>query len=134
MSFQQLTIIGRLGRDPEMRYTQDGQPVTSFSVAVNRSFNDRSGEKREETTWFRVSAWGKLAEVCNEYLHKGDLCQIIGRLNCDPNTGGPRLWQGQNGTMNASFEVTASQVTFLSPKNNNSDNEENAADLDEIPF
>ena len=66
-----LTIIGHLGRDPEMRYTPEGQAVTTFSVASSRKYKTAAGEPREETEWFNVSAWGKLAEVCNQYLTKG---------------------------------------------------------------
>ena len=72
-SFNQIVIVGNLGNDPEMRYTPSGSPVTGFSVAVNESYVDRSGEKRDDTTWFRVSAWNKLAETCNEYLSKGKM-------------------------------------------------------------
>jgi len=66
-----LTIIGHLGRDPEMRYTPEGQAVTSFSVASSRKYKTGAGEQREETEWFNCSAWGKLGEICNEYLTKG---------------------------------------------------------------
>jgi len=71
MSFQTLIIAGNLGRDPEMRYTPSGQAVTNFSVAVNESFTSSSGERIQRTIWFRVSAWGKQAETCNQYLKKG---------------------------------------------------------------
>ena len=77
--YQNLTLVGRLGRDPEMRYTPDGTPVCTFSVAVNRRWKSQEGQQVEETTWFRVSAWRKLAELCNEYLSKGRLVMVIGR-------------------------------------------------------
>lgn len=116
MSYQTIIIVGNLGRDPEMRYTPSGQPVTSFSVATSRSYNNPNGEKVDETTWFRVTAWGKQAEICSQYLHKGSKVLIEGRLNPDPKTGGPRIWQRQDGTSGTSFEITASTVRFLSSK------------------
>jgi single-strand DNA-binding protein len=113
MSWHTLVLIGNLGRDPEMRYTPSGTPVTSFNVASNRSYTDQSGQKVDETIWFRVTAWGKQAETCNQYLHKGSKVLVEGRLVPDSN-GGPRIWQKQDGTPGASFEVNASTVRFLS--------------------
>ena len=75
-----IIIIGNLRRDPEMRYTPNGQPVTSFSVASNRNYTTAAGEKREETEWFNCQAWGKLAEACNQYLTKGKQVYVEGRL------------------------------------------------------
>ncbi len=112
MSFHTIIIVGNLGRDPEMRYTPSGQPVTSFSVASSRSYTNQSGEKVDETIWFRVTAWGKLAETCNQYLKKGRTVLVEGRLTPDKN-GGPRIWTKQDGTPGASFEVNASTVRFL---------------------
>jgi len=114
--FQTVIIVGNLGRDPEMRYTPSGQPVTSFSVATNRQYTNNAGETIKETIWFRVSAWGKQAETCNQYLKKGSKVLIEGRLTADPNTGGPRIWTGQDGNPRASFEVTAGAVRFLTPR------------------
>jgi single-strand DNA-binding protein len=116
MSFQEIVIVGNLGRDPEMRYTPSGQAVTNFSVAANRTYNNAQGEQVKETAWFRVDAWGKLAENCNQYLKKGSLCLVTGRLKPNPETGGPRIYQGQNGP-GATFEVTADTVRFLSTSN-----------------
>ena len=113
MSFHTIILVGNLGRDPEMRYTPSGQPVTSFSVASSRSYNNPNGEKVDETTWFRVTAWGKQAETCNQFLRKGSKVLVEGRLQPDKN-GGPRVWTRQDGTPGASFEVTASTVRFLS--------------------
>ena len=113
MSYHKLIIVGNLGRDPEMRYTSDGTPVANFSVAANRRWNNADGEQNEETVWFRVTAWRRLAETCNEYLEKGRQVLIEGRLNPDPATGGPRLWTGNDGTVRASYEVTAVSVRFL---------------------
>ncbi|MCS6994698.1 MAG: single-stranded DNA-binding protein [Anaerolineales bacterium] len=114
--FHTLIIVGNLGRDPEMRYTPSGQPVTSFSVATSRQYTGNNGQVVKETIWFKVTTWGKQAEICNQYLKKGSKVLIEGRLTPDPNTGGPRLWTRQDGTAGASFEVTASTVRFLSSR------------------
>lgn len=114
--YQHITIVGRLGRDPEMRYTPSGQAVTSFNVATDRQYTDANGQKVKETTWFRVSVWGKQAETTNQYLKKGLLVLVDGRLTPDPKTGGPRVWKRQDGTEGASFEISASSVRFLSPR------------------
>ncbi len=114
MSEHILIITGHLGRDPEMRFTQSGQAVTSLNVATSRKFTNAAGEKTEVTTWFRVSVWGKQAETCNQYLKKGSLIQVQGRLEPDPATGSPRIWTKQDGAAGASFEVTATNVAFLS--------------------
>ena len=86
--YQKLIIIGNLGRDPEMRYTPDGKAVTTFSVATSRKYNEK-----EETTWFRVSVWGKQAESCNQYLTKGSKVLVEGRLRPDANTGAHRFFK-----------------------------------------
>jgi single-strand DNA-binding protein len=114
--FQELIIVGNVGKEPEMRYTPSGQAVTSFSVATNRTYNNAAGEQIKETIWFRVSAWGKTGEAVNQYLHKGSKCLIVGRLTADPETGGPRIWSGQDGSARANFEVSASTVRFLNSK------------------
>jgi len=116
MSYQKIVIAGNLGRDPEMRYTPSGQAVTSFSVAVNESYTNANGERIKKTIWFRVTAWGKQAEICNQYLKKGSQVLVDGRMNADPNTGGPKVWTKQDGSTGASFEVTASTVRFLSSR------------------
>ena len=110
--YQKIVIVGYLGRDPEMRYTQDGTPVTSFSVATSRKWSRQDGTQVDETTWFRISAWRRLAETCNEYLQKGRLVLVEGRLNPDEN-GNPRVWTGNDGNARASFEITAATVKFL---------------------
>ncbi len=114
--FQTIILAGNLGRDPEMRYTPTGQAVTSFSVATNRQWTNNNGETVKETVWFRVSAWGKLAETCNQFLKKGSKVLVEGRLTADPNSGGPRVWTGQDGQPRASFEVNAQTVRFLSSR------------------
>ncbi|HEB65402.1 MAG TPA: single-stranded DNA-binding protein [Chloroflexi bacterium] len=114
--FQQITIVGNLGRDPELRYTPTGQAVTTMSVATNRQYTASNGEQVKETTWFRVTVWGKQAETVNQYLRRGSKVLVVGRLNPDPATGGPRIWTRQDGTPGASFEVTAQTVRFLSSR------------------
>ncbi len=111
--YHKVIIVGNLGRDPEMRYTPRGTPVTNFSVATNRRWTNEDGSTGEETTWFRISAWGKLGEVCNQYLSKGRQVFVEGRMYPDPQTGGPRVWTGNDGQARASFEVTAETVKFL---------------------
>jgi len=134
--FHTIILVGNLGRDPEMKYTPSGQPVTNFSVASNRNYSDANGQPVKETIWFRVTAWGKLAETCSQHLQSGSKVLVEGRLTPDPDTGGPRVWNRQDGSAGASYEVTASTVRFLSVKgeNGNGGNEVGAnADAD-IPF
>jgi single-strand DNA-binding protein len=114
MSYQKITLVGNLGRDPEMRYTPGGQAVTSFSVASNRQYTTSNGEKVKETVWFRVSAWGRQAETVNQYLKTGSQVLVEGRITPDKTTGGPRIWTRQDGTPASSFDITADRVVFLS--------------------
>ena len=136
MSYQMSQIIGRLGADPELRYTPTGQSVANFSVATNRKYSKADGEEVKEILWFKVTTWGKLAEVCNTYLHKGSQVFIQGRLIADPTTGGPRIWTRQNGNPAASFEINAEVVRFLDGKNGNSQSDQPATSGEEteIPF
>ena len=138
MSHQKSLIIGRLGADPEMRFTPSGQPVTNFPVATNRKYNNAAGQEVKETVWFKISAWGKMAEACNTYLHKGSQVYVEGRLVADPATGGPRIWSRQDGSPAASFELYAELVRFLGGKNGdgngNSATSEAGAQEGEIPF
>lgn len=113
--YQKIVIVGNLGRDPEMRYMPDGTAVTSFNVATSHRYTNRtSGQPVEETTWFRVSVWGRQAEAANQYLSKGKKVLVEGRLRPDPATGGPKIWTRQDGVAGASFEITADNVRFLS--------------------
>ena len=107
MSMNKITIIGNLGRDPEMRYMQSGDAVTNFSVATSHRYRTRDGDQREETEWFNVSAWGRLAEVTNQYLSKGRQVYVEGRLSS-------RMYQTQTGETRVSLDVRASEVQFLS--------------------
>ena len=133
--YQKVTIAGYLGRDPEMRYTQDGTPVTNFSVATSRKWKGADGSQSEETTWFRVSAWRRLAETCNEYLKKGSAVLIEGRLNPDEN-GNPKTYTKNDGSAGASFELTAQIVKFLGGGSGNGSTSEAppVEDETEIPF
>jgi single-strand DNA-binding protein len=128
MSFHTVIIVGNLGKDPEMRYTPSGQPVTSFNVAVNDNYTASSGEKVERTIWFRVSAWGKQAEVCNNYLKKGRRVLVEGTLTVDPATGGPKAYMKSDGTPGASLDMRASTVRFLSPRSEGGESSDFAGD------
>ena len=136
--YQKVIIIGHLGQDPEMRYTPSGQPVTSFSVATNYSWTDQEGQQQERTTWFRVTAWRKLAETCNQYLVKGQQVLVEGRLSPDPETGRPKIWTRQDGTPGASYELTAGMVRFMAKPRGVAPEEgaleEGALEEEEIPF
>lgn len=111
--FSKTIIVGRLGGDPELRLTQSGQSVCSFSVATDRSWTDSTGERQEKTTWFRVTAWGKLADLCNQYLKKGRLVLVEGEVDAS-------AWTPQSGEPRASLELTARNVRFLGGKNEGS--------------
>jgi single-strand DNA-binding protein len=114
--FQTIIIAGNLGKDPEMRYTPSGQAVTSFNVATNRNYTDSNGQQVKETIWFRVSVWGKQAESTHNYLKKGSKVIVEGRLVADPTSGGPRIYKRSDGSSGASFEISASNVRFLSSR------------------
>lgn len=116
MSYHKITIVGNLGRDPEMRYTPSGQAVTNFNVASNRQYTASNGEKVKETVWFRVSAWGRQAETCNQYLKTGSQVLVEGRMTPDKASGGPRIWTRQDGTPASSYEITADRVVFLTSR------------------
>jgi len=111
--YHKVIVAGHVGRDPEMRYTPSGIPVTDFSVATTRKWTNQDGTTSEETIWFRVATWRKLAETCNQYLSKGRLVMVEGWLKPDPQTGGPRVYQRQDGSYGAQFELTAQEVKFL---------------------
>ena len=112
--YQKVIVVGNLGGDPEMRYMPDGTAVTNFSVATNRRWTDqRTGQPVDETTWFRVSVWGRQAETANQYLSKGRRVLVEGRLTPDPQTGGPRTFTRQDGTTGASYDLRAYTVQFV---------------------
>jgi len=122
--YQRLILVGNLGRDPELRYTPNGTPVATMSVAVNRRWNDAQGNPKEETAWFRVLTYGKQAEVCNQYLTSGRKVLVEGSLVVDDKTGGPRIYQRKDGTYGANLEVRATTVRFLSPRGESSPSSE----------
>ena len=99
-------VIGNLGADPEMRYTANGSAVTNFNVASNREYTTGDGERRQETEWFRVVTWNRLAEICSQYLSKGRLVYVEGRLQT-------RSWEGQDGQTRYTTELIAQEVKFL---------------------
>lgn len=122
-------LIGRLGQEPEMRYTPSGRPLTKFQLATNRSWKSADGEKKTETEWFNVIAWGKLAEICNQYLSKGQQVYIEGRLHT-------RQWQDEEGGNHSSVEVIAKEMLMLNSKSEEQDSElkEGILSGDEYPF
>ena len=135
---QKLIITGNLGSDPEMRYTGNGVAVTNFSVAVTEKYTGADGNKVEETTWYRVSAWRGQAEACNRYLHKGSKVLVVGKLKSDI-----EVFQKRDGSHGASYEVTAKEIEFLGGGNGSGGNYDRSGgnepvndtiDEDEIPF
>ncbi len=121
-------IIGRLGRDPEMRYTPSGRPVTTFSVATSRSWNTSEGERRTETEWFYVVAWGSLAEICKQYLSKGQQVYVEGRLQT-------RHWDDPDGNKHVSTEIVANEMIMLGDRREpDLASELEAGEEDEFPF
>jgi single-strand DNA-binding protein len=106
-------IIGHLGRDPEMRYTPSGRPVTSFSVVTARAWTSAEGERHEESEWFNVVAWGNLAEICNQYLAKGQQVYVEGRLQT-------RGWEDEERKKHYRTELVASEMIVLGDRRNNS--------------
>jgi single-strand DNA-binding protein len=132
--FHRITIIGFVGQEPAMRYTPDGTPVTNFSVATRQVVSKErvagcpdgwkeslNGKNWELTTWFRVTAWRKLAEAANEFLQKGSQVFVEGELRGNASDGNqnPRIWQGNDGEHRASYEVTARTVKFLGRREGN---------------
>ena len=135
MSMNKVIIIGNLGGDPEMRYMQSGDAVTNFSVATNRRYKTQAGEEREEVEWFNVSAWGRLAEVTNEYLSKGRQVYVEGRLST-------REYQRSDGEKGFSLDVRALEVQFLGggggegagPAADGAGSDMDDSDVDDLPW
>jgi single-strand DNA-binding protein len=105
-SLNKVMLIGNVGTDPEMRFTPNGSPVTSFRIATNRVYTTSDGERKQETEWFTVVAWRKLAESCNQFLTKGQRVYVEGSLRT-------RTWEGQDGQKRSRVEVMANRVLFL---------------------
>lgn len=122
-------IIGRVGRDPEMRYTPSGRPVTTFSVGTSRSWNTSDGERRTETEWFNVVAWSNLAEICKQHLSKDQLVYIEGRLQT-------RQWEDQEGNRRSATEIVANEMIMLDDRRESGkpDSGEDGDDLDNVAF
>jgi single-strand DNA-binding protein len=116
-SLNKVTVIGNVGNEPEMRFTPNGKPVTSFSVATNWVYTSPEGERKQETEWFNVVAWNRLAEQCNQFLAKGKLVYVEGRLHT-------RSWEGQDGQQHTRMEVIANRVIFLDRKGSGTMGEE----------
>ena len=112
--YQQIVLIGNLGNDPELRYTPSGVPVASFNLAVKKSWTDAEGGKQEKTTWFRVTAWRKLAEIAGQHLVKGKQVLIVGEME------DARAFTDKEGNNRASLEVTAQTIKFLGTKDTGS--------------
>ncbi len=104
-----VTLIGNLGRDPELRYTANGRPVANFTLATNESWTNREGEREERTEWHRIVAWGKLAEICAEHLSKGKQVYIEGRIQT-------RDWEDREGNKRRTTEVVADTIQFVGPR------------------
>ncbi len=120
-------IIGHLGRDPEMRYTPNGRPVTSFSVATSRTWTSSEGERREETEWFNVVAWGNLAEICKAHLSKGQQVYVEGRLQT-------RGWEDDDGKKHFRTELVANEMILLGDRRQSIDYYEDEADSGDYAF
>ncbi|MEA3489442.1 MAG: single-stranded DNA-binding protein [Candidatus Omnitrophota bacterium] len=105
-SLNKVFLMGNLTRDPELRYVPSGAAVANFTIAINRAYKDSSGEKKEEVSFIRVIVWGKMAEVCGEYLTKGRPVLVEGRLKS-------RSWEGQDGQKRSVLEVVAASVQFI---------------------
>lgn len=130
---QHIHITGNLGKDPEGKYLPSGDFVCNFSVATSEKWKDKEGNPNELTTWFRVAAYGKLGENCNQYLAKGSKVNVFGKMSPDPKTGNPKIFQKSDGSQGASYELRANEVEFLSPKGEGGQ-AQSAPDETEIPF
>ena len=108
--YQQITLVGNLGNDPELRHAPSGDPVTSFSVATSRYWTGADGQRQEKTVWFRVSAWQRLAETCSQYLAKGKRVMVVGEMD------EPYVGTDDSGNARATLKVRARFVQFLSPR------------------
>lgn len=110
MSVNKVMLIGRLGNNPEIRYTNTGTAVANFNVATSENWNDKNGQKQERTEWHRVVVWGKLAELCEKYLSKGRQCFVEGRLQT-------RSWDDKEGNKRYTTEIVAATIQFLGGPN-----------------
>src|SRR5262245_50077815 len=106
MSVNKAILVGRLGRDPETRYTSGGQAVCNFTMATDETYKDRAGERQKRTEWHKIVVWSKLAEICQQYLHKGSLVYIEGRITT-------RQWEDKEGQKRTSTEIVANEMRML---------------------
>jgi single-strand DNA-binding protein len=106
MSVNKVILLGRLGKDPEIKYTANGNAVCNFTIATSESWSDKNGQKQERTEWHRIVVWGKLGELCNQYLKKGREAFVEGKLQT-------RSWDGQDGKKNYTTEILADNVRFI---------------------
>lgn len=120
-------IIGTLGRDPEMRYTPSGRPVTTFNIAATRTWNSSAGERHSETEWFNIVAWGSLAEICKQHLFKNQQVYIEGRLQT-------RVWEDTTGSKRSSTEIVAKEMIVLGERNEASSPDEEVKEQTEDDF
>jgi single-strand DNA-binding protein len=144
MSYQQVTLVGRVGREPELRFTQDGTPVCNFSLATSESWTGQDGQKHTETTWWKVTVWRRMAEVVNQYLSKGREVLVIGRVGGDKVEGQngetkivPHTWLTDEGEPRAQFELAASSVKFLGGRGSGDGSDDEAPPVEEedsLPF
>lgn len=132
-SVNRVILVGRLGRDPEMRFTGSGQGVCNFSLATDEKFTNKSGERQERTEWHNIVAWSKLAEICQQYLHKGSLVYVEGRIQS-------REYDSRDGGKKHVTEIVISDMRMLGPKENGraesteSEREPVAVSDEDIPF
>lgn len=135
--YHTVTIVGNVGRPPEMRFTPSGVAVTNFNVATTRKYTNKAGAQVDETIWFRISAWGKLAEICQQYIDTGKAVLVTGELQGDEN-GNPRTFQRKDGSTGASFEVRANVVRFIGKSNGQSSGQDDSWDTgpeeEDLPF
>lgn len=118
MSVNKVILLGRLGQDPELKYTPGGAPVCNFSMATTESWTDKQGQKQEKTEWHRIVVWGKLAELCNQYLSKGRQAFVEGRLQT-------RSWDDKDGSKRYTTEIMANTVQFIGGATANNNNNTN---------
>ncbi len=136
--YQKLILVGNLGSDPEMRYLPNGTAVANFNMATSNRYTS-DGNKVEETTWWRITVWGKQAENANQYLSKGGKVLVEGQIKPDPETGTPKTFTRNDGSVGTSYEVTAKTIQYLSSFGGTSSGGNQPApsgkqEQDEIPF
>lgn len=138
-TYDKLTIIGKAGKNAEMRFFPNGTQVTKFSVACDRSYKDKNtGEWVNRTIWYNCEVFGKLAEIANERINKGSAVMVYGELNPDPETGGPRQWTRQDGSTGTGYDVRVDSLVFLDKRENGEGHDQPAQmggfDEDSVPF